>query len=270
MIEKDKIRTARRIFEKVYAEYHHKRFIVNDPLHWLHKYKDKSDREIVGLVSALLAFGSAKAFNAKIAEVLSLWHYPSQELLNDSSERIFASLQNFRHRFVDGQTVASLLCGIRRVIEEYGTIGKFFYLQFRKGDGNIWRALQEFTDELRRLSSSPLHFLLPDPGKGGACKRLHLFLRWMVREDEIDIGCWRFIKPTQLIIPLDTHIYQWAIALQLISPCSLNANTAIRLTDIFRQICPEDPLRYDFSLCQAGMLGLRDKILYDEGIKISR
>ncbi len=88
-------------------------------------------------------------------------------------------------------------------------------------------------------------------------------------KDDIDIGCWNFIEPKQLIVPLDTHIYQWAVMLRLIQSRSPNAKTAMLITDAFRQICPDDPLRYDFSLCQTGMLGLKNKIIYDTFTKIN-
>ncbi len=264
MINKSKIETARYIFEKVYSQYHHKKFAMNDPVQWIYSYPNKKDKEIVGLISALLAFGNAKSFNNKIKKVISLWRYPSKELLNWSKKDFQWALAGFQHRFVHGKIVANFLYGLRRTLEEYGTISFCILNHYKKSSGNLWYTLQSFTDELRKLADCPLHFLVPMPNNGGACKRLWLYLRWMVRKDEIDLGCWEFIKPQQLIIPLDTHIYQWAVSLRLISDRSLNAKTAMILTEIFRQICPEDPLRYDFSLCQAGMLGMRDKILYDE------
>lgn len=264
MITKNKIETTRYIFEKVYSQYHHKQFTMNDPVQWIYSHHKREDMEIVGLISALLAFGNAKSFNNKIKKIVSLWHFPSKELLNWSRKDFQSALEGFQHRFVSGNIIANFLYGLRRILEEYGTIGLCVLNHYKNSPENLWHALQSFTDELRKLANCPLHFLVPMPNNGGACKRLWLYLRWMVRKDEIDVGCWRFIKPYQLIIPLDTHIYQWALSLRLISVCSLNAKTAMILTEVFRQICPEDPLRYDFSLCQAGMLGMRDKILYDE------
>ncbi len=264
MIAKEKIKTAQQIFEKVYAEYHHRKYTVNDPVHWLYSFPDKGDKEVVGLISALLAFGNAKAFNNKIAWILSLWRFPSKELMNWSRNDFVSTLIDFRHRFVSGIVMAHLLYGIRRIIEEHRSIGSCFYKHYKKSSGNLWHTIDNFTDELRKSADCSLNFLLPIPKKGGACKRVWLYLRWMVRKDEIDVGCWKFLKQEQLIVPLDTHVYQWAVALRLISPCSLNAKTAIYLTEVFRHINPDDPLRYDFSLCQAGMLGMRDKIIYDE------
>lgn len=264
MITETEIRTAKKIFEKIYKQYHHRKFTINDPIHWLYLYANETDKEIVGLISALCAFGNAKSFNNKIAQILSLWQNPSKGLMEWSQKDFISALKNFRHRFVDGKTIASFLLGVRKIIEEYGTIGALVNKHYKKCSGNLWHTLQSFTDELRELSASPLHFLVPHPHKGGACKRLWLYLRWMVRKDEIDVGCWKFLKPHQLIVPLDTHIYQWTVSLCLIPPRPLNARTTLLLTEIFRQINPDDPLRYDFSLCQAGMLGMRDKILYDE------
>ncbi len=264
MITKTEIRIVKRTLEKIYNQYHHRKFTINDPIHWLYSYPNETDKEIVGFISALLSFGNAKSFNSKIAQILSLWQNPSKDLMEWSQKNFISALKNFRHRFVDGKTIANFLFGVRIIIEKYGTIGAFMYKHYKNCSGDLWHTLQNSSDELRKLSKCSLHFLVPSPNKGGACKRLWLYLRWMVREDEIDVGCWKFIKPLQLIVPLDTHIYQWAVSLRIIPPRPLNARTALLLTEIFRQINPDDPLRYDFSLCQAGMLGMRDKILYDE------
>lgn len=263
--ERDKIATAKKIFEEVYTQYHHREFTMNDPVHWLYSYTNQNDIEVAGIISASLAFGNAKSFNKKISGILSLWRSPSRGLLDMSCKDLILALRRFRHRFVDGETMANFLCSIRKVIEEYGSIGSCVYKHYKRCSGELWLTLQSFTDELREFAKSRLHFLVPFPNRGGACKRFWLYFRWMVRKDEIDVGCWKFLEPNQLIVPLDTHVYQWAISLQLIFPRPLNAKTAIVLTEVFRQICPEDPLRYDFSLCQSGMLGMRDKILYDGG-----
>ncbi|HOV32255.1 MAG TPA: TIGR02757 family protein [Candidatus Hydrogenedens sp.] len=263
MLTKDEIKSVKRILEKIYKEYHSSKFAVNDPVQWLYSYQSVEDKEIVGLISALFAFGSAKVFNRKIQGILSLWQSPSRELPQWSYDEFLTAMKGFRYRFVSGETVANFFYGLRRIIEEYSSVGSCFSNHYEQNSEVLWSAFQSFTDELRKFADDPLPFLVPNPKSGGACKRLCLYLRWMVRKDKIDVGCWNFIEPKQLIVPLDTHIYQWAIMLGLIQPRSMNARTAMLITEAFQQICPDDPLRYDFSLCQTGMLGLKDKIIYD-------
>lgn len=269
MLTKDEIKSVKRILEKIYKEYHSPKFAVNDPIHWLYSYHSVKDKEIVGLISALFAFGSAQVFNRKIQEILSLWQSPSQELPQWSYDEFLTVMKGFRYRFVSGETAANFFYGLRRMIEEYSSVGSCFLKHYEQGYGDLWTAFQTFTDDLRKFADNQLPFLVPNPKSGGACKRLCLYLRWMVRKDDIDIGCWNFIEPKQLIVPLDTHIYQWAVMLRLIQSRSPNAKTAMLITDAFRQICPDDPLRYDFSLCQTGMLGLKNKIIYDTFAKIN-
>ncbi len=269
MLTKNEIKTVRTILEEIYNNYHSPAFTMNDPVHWLYSYHSVEDREIVGLISALFAFGSAPVFNRKIKEILSLWQSPSQELLQWGHDEFITALMAFRYRFVSGETVANFLYGLQRLVKEYSSIGSCFSRYYKRSSGNLWFTFQSFTDELRKFADDPLPFLVPNPDRDSACKRLCLYLRWMVRKDEIDAGCWDFIEPKQLIVPLDTHIYQWAMMLRLIPPRSINAKTAMLITEAFGQICPDDPLRYDFSLCQTGMLGLKDRIIYDTFEKIN-
>ncbi|MCA1902716.1 MAG: TIGR02757 family protein [Candidatus Hydrogenedens sp.] len=264
MLLKTKLQHIKKSLAKIYNKYHHLEFVKNDPVYWLHNYNSAKDQEIVGLISALFAFGNVKAFNKKIKEILNLFKSPSIELPHWSRSELETSLSSFKHRFVSGLTVAHLLYALRKILEEYSSIKACFREHYEREHQNLWLALQQFSSQLRTLANNPLFFLVPAPEKGGACKRLCLYLRWMVRKDEIDIGYWDFIHPNQLIVPLDTHIYHWATSWGIVKTHSLNVKTAIRITEVFQYICPDDPLRYDFSLCQAGMLGYRDKILYYE------
>lgn len=260
---------VKRLLEYVYIKYHKRENTHRDPIQWLYKYGITEDVELVGIISALLAFGNAKAFNGKIGYILGLWESPSAEIIHTSDRELKQYLRGFKHRFVDGELVATLLLGVKRFILEYGSIGKGIkFLREKMNKKDIRILLLSFTKEIRKKSRNKLHFILPDPEKKGSCKRLLLYLRWMVRRDEIDLGCWDFIMPTELVVPLDTHIHQWALALGLTSSKVANYNTALEITDRLREFSPSDPLKYDFSLCIAGMLGERDKILKKFGVSI--
>ncbi len=246
----------------VYSTYHKKEYTIHDPIHWIYNYNKVEDQEIVGLVSSLLAFGNAKAFNKKIEKILRLWDSPFEEILNNTEKDFYRYLKNFKHRFVSGEVIAQLLLAVQRFIKEYGSIGKGVKQHWKScATRDIHHLLIKFTEDLKIKAGANLTFLVPDPNKKGSCKRLLLYLRWMVRRDEIDLGCWDFISPSDLIIPLDTHIHQWAMKLGFTSSKVANYNTSKEITKRFSEISPNDPLKYDFSLCVSGMLGKRESIL---------
>ena len=94
---------------------------------------------------------------------------------------------------------------------------------------------------------------MPDPSKGSACKRLALYLRWMVRNDEVDPGGWKMVDPSALLIPLDTHMFNICTTLGLCSRKAADGRSAIEITEAFKKVCPEDPVRYDFALTRFGI-----------------
>ncbi|MCX8065982.1 MAG: TIGR02757 family protein [Candidatus Hydrogenedentes bacterium] len=259
----------KKLLEYVYKQYHKRENAIHDPVHWVYNYEKIEDMEIVGFISALLAFGNAKAFNKKIEYILKLWRRPSEDIMNTTDREIKTYLSGFRHRFVDGEVVAKLLVGVRNFIKEYGSIGNGMRLHWEKIiKRDLRNLLVEFSKDIRGKADDKLNFIIPDPEKKGSCKRLLLYIRWMVRKDEIDLGCWDFISRKDLVIPLDTHIHQWALTLGLTSSKIANYGTALEITEGFKEISPSDPLKYDFSLCMAGMLGEKEKMLKKFGFQI--
>jgi uncharacterized protein (TIGR02757 family) len=124
---------------------------------------------------------------------------------------------------------------------------------FHEGCQNVLPALGEFVLKLEIAAGRKLPMFLPSPGGGSACKRLNLFLRWMVRRDNVDPGIWRGIAPSFLVIPLDTHMYKIARAMGLTCSRQANMRCAVEITGNFAFICPEDPVRYDFALTRLSM-----------------
>ncbi len=258
----------KQLLEYTYIHYHKREYTIHDPIHWIYNYQKVEDKEVVGLLSSSLAFGNAKAFNKKIEYLLKLWNSPFDAILHTSEKDLHRDLKNFKHRFVDGEVLAKLLSSLKKFIKEYGTIGNGIKQLWENcHTKDIHELLIMFTEELKKKAGNNLTFLIPDPHKKGTCKRLLLYLRWMVRKDEIDIGCWNFILPTDLIIPLDTHIHQWAMKLNFTSSKIANLKTSREITNRLREFSPNDPLKYDFSLCVAGMLGKRDSIMKKFGLE---
>ena len=127
-----------------------------------------------------------------------------------------------------------------------------FVSALRAKDENVVAALADFTDALRINPAEP-NFLLPYPARGSACKRLHLYLRWMVREDAVDPGGWEQVDPAVLMVPLDTHMHRLACRMGLSQRRQADARTVQEVTARFRQWAPQDPARYDFALSRLGI-----------------
>jgi len=245
-------RRYRRALEQHYRAFNRRRFVRPDPLQFLYDYEDPADRELVGLVASCLAYGRVRQILRSVATVLErLGPRPARFLRDAPPSRLARTCAGFQHRFTTAEELAALLAGARRVRRRCGSLQACLLRHLRPGDETVQGALTAFVGELggRRGPSS----LLPDPAKRSACKRLHLFLRWMVRRDDVDPGPWRDVPASRLIVPLDTHMHAIARSLGLTRRKAADLRTALEVTRAFRGVCPEDPVRYDFALTRLGI-----------------
>ncbi|MBN2296200.1 MAG: DUF2400 domain-containing protein, partial [Pirellulales bacterium] len=201
--------------EAIYRQYNTRKEAKNDPVRFLYEYDDPADREVVGLLAAMLAYGRVEQILKSVRNVLDrIGPHPVRYLAAKSSSEIFDDFADFRHRVTGGVKLAALLEGIRFAVAEQGSL-EATYIAARSEAADPVDALCRFVrriDPKRRCDH-----LLPDPVGGSACKRLHLFLRWMVRRDAVDPGGWSQPSPAELLIPLDTHMSRWALLLGLTS-----------------------------------------------------
>lgn len=251
-------RYARRFawLEELHARFHHPQFITTDPLQVLYRYDDAAEREIVGLIAASLAYGNVKAIMRGIDAALGrMQPSPRQYLIDTTPSGVRRDFADFRYRVTSGGEMASLLCGVRSVLLDHGSLEASF-ADHDSEDDTILPALGGFVGAICDGAGCDLPHLLPNPDRGSACKRLMLYLRWMVRCDAIDPGGWTRIAPRKLIIPLDTHMHAMAIRLRLTRRRNASLRTAVEITEGFRAMCPTDPLRYDFSLTRPGIMKL--------------
>jgi uncharacterized protein (TIGR02757 family) len=173
--------------------------------------------------------------------------------MNTSRKSLFGTFSSFKHRFTTGQELASMLWGIRCAIERYSSLYHCFMDSLSDDDDTTLRALSAFVDEIRSGMVEGQNSLLPCPDRGSACKRLNLFLRWMVRRDRVDPGGWNRVSASKLIVPLDTHMFRICRLLHLTDRRQADMSTAIEVTYAFRRFAPEDPVRYDFALTRLGI-----------------
>jgi uncharacterized protein (TIGR02757 family) len=250
------------VLEKLYDRYNHREFIKPDPLQFVYHYSKPADMEIAGLLAAELAYGRVQQIQKSLTDLLGrMGASPFEFVLNfDKQKR--RKLKNFKHRFTPGDSLSDLLELLRKVLNQYGSIREFFIQGCNPGDKNIIAALSKFCDSLldmyakahNRPVPRQLSYLLPRPAADSPCKRLNLFLRWMVRDDEVDTGLWKRIDKAKLIVPVDVHMGRLCRILGFHDRKVISLSTAVKITECFAEIEPADPVKYDFALSRIGIL----------------
>jgi uncharacterized protein (TIGR02757 family) len=232
-----------------------------DPVAFVHRYREAEDQELVALVAASCAFGNVKAIRQKLEDLLARLG-PRPAGACDDEARVEHALRGWVHRVYRGEDVARLLVGARKVQVAHGSLGARFAADLAEV-GEVREALARFCDAIRaagrfsevKKKRGGVAHLLPDPRGNSALKRLFLFLRWMIRPaDGIDLGLWWMVSPSILIVPVDTHIHKLSTNLGLCTAKALSFRAAGEITAALRRFDPEDPVKYDFSLCHMGML----------------
>ena len=228
--------------------------LYRDPLEFIYRYDDVRDREIAGLIASALAYGRVRQILKSVSEVLDrMGASPYRLLIETREEKIEKRFAGFKHRFTTGDDIGRMLIGVKRAIEEFGSLRDCFVENISHNDDNILPALSEFTRRLAVRFDNNRSYLLPSPKNGSACKRMNLYLKWMIRNDDIDPGVWKGISPAKLIVPLDTHMHRIGRAIGLIKGKTANLAAALEMTEGFRRFSPEDPTKYDFAITRLGI-----------------
>jgi len=245
---------VKRQLDSLYHLCNSRRWVHPDPLEFLYQYPALEDREVGGIIASSLAYGRVAQILKSVASVLKELGPSPSAFLRSVPDRFLGDIfAEFRHRFTSGEDMALLLAGVKQVIERYGSLGACFMKNYHSCDETILPGLTAFVDELSRPFEGHSNSLLPRPQKGSACKKLNLFLRWMVREDRVDPGGWDWVAPCKLIIPLDTHMHRIGMRLGFTKNRCASMKTALEITQALREIDPEDPVRYDFALTRTGI-----------------
>ena len=240
--------------ERLFSLYHDRQWVHPDPLEFLYLYREERDREIVGLIASSLAYGRmAQILKSATAVLERMGPSPCDFVLSSTDSRLEKTFVGFKHRFTTAKDLANLLRGARSVCGHYGSLYNCFMETYRDRQDTIHEALCFLVGELRKAGGDASSSLLPLPERGSACKRLHLFLRWMVREDGVDPGGWRDVSPSKLIVPLDTHMHRICSRLHMTARKQGDLKTALEITRGFRRLAPEDPVKYDFVLTRLGI-----------------
>ena len=262
----------KRRLERLYRTYD-RGFLETDPLSFVHRYTTGEDREVVGLIASSLAYGRVAGIKKSVEKVLAVMEGEGgparfvRRFRPHVEGKLFAG---FRHRFNTGDDITCLLYFARQMMETSGSIGGFFMRGYSPGQRNIKAALTAFSESVLSLDTARIYesrgglpagagvrFFFPSPAGGSPCKRLNLYLRWMVRRgDDLDFGIWKEVSPSKLVIPLDTHIARIATYLGLTTRKSRDWKMAEEITSSLAVLDPRDPVKYDFALCRLGILDI--------------
>jgi len=225
-----------------------------DPLETLYGYPDPRDQEIVGLVAAGLAYGRVAQILASIGKARAVLGPSPAAFLHETSARsLVRRFGSFRHRFTPGGELAAMLVAVKRALAVHGSLELLFRAGMERDETTVLPALSRFVAALRSFAPGPCPSLLSSPDDGSACKRLNLYLRWMIRRDAVDPGPWRGMPPAKLVVPLDTHLFRIGTALGLTARRQADLAAALEITRGFARVSPRDPVRYDFALTRLGI-----------------
>ena len=234
--------------------------IEPDPLQLVLRFDDPLDQEVAGLLAAAFAYGRAETIVANIGVVLSrMKPSPFRYLQTFDTREASRRFAGFAHRFHKTPDLVDFLQCIAAVIRDRGSIGALFESCYDPDAPDIAPSLARFARTMlatRKSQPATLRYLLTSPEDGSACKRMNLYLRWMVRRTPPDLGLWTFVDPAKLVIPLDTHVHRIATFLGLSDRKSGDWKTARAVTDSLARFDAADPVRYDFALCRLGILDL--------------
>jgi uncharacterized protein (TIGR02757 family) len=238
---------------------------ATDPIQIVRRYERPDDREVVGFLAAALAFGRVASVLQSIERLLSIiGDEPAAYVRRFDAQRDAAPFADLVHRWTRGPDLVALLWLMRQMADRSGSIEAFFLEAYDPEAPDIEDALDRFSTRALALDMKAAYgrvprrpgvcYFFPRPSAGSACKRLNLFLRWMVRQDALDLGVWPRVSPAKLVVPLDTHVIRVGRCLGLTRYTSPGWAMARDITASLRRLDPDDPVKYDYALCHLGMM----------------
>lgn len=257
------LKNLKQNLDTLYDEYNFKDRLAHDPIEFPHKFKNEADIEIAGFIASSFAYGRIGLFKPVIGRILNIMGRSPYDFIINFDIKQSDLFSGINYRFNTNKDIVAFLFALHGVIVKFGRLENLFKTNYTNDDSNIENALRGFISAFETLNSQIIHhysagfrFFFPAPEKGSSCKRLNLFLRWMVRDRDIDLGIWKGIPKNKLIIPLDTHISRISKCLGLTKRKSADWKMAVEITEALKLFDPDDPLKYDFALCHQGVTKL--------------
>jgi uncharacterized protein (TIGR02757 family) len=258
------IQQLKPVLDQLYADFNHPDS-ATDPIHIVRRFQRDDDREVVGFIAGALAFGRVSSVLQSIERVLAVMGpAPAAYVRRFDPRRDAPAFAGIVHRWTRETDIVALLWLLRQMIDRAGSVEGFFLEGYDAGADDIAEALDSFSRRALALDLKAAYgrvpkrpgvcYFFPRPSAGSGCKRLNLFLRWMVRRDALDLGVWKRVSPAKLIVPLDTHVIRVGRCLRLTDYTSPGWRMARDITASLRKLDPADPVKYDFSVCHLGMM----------------
>ena len=230
--------------------YENKNFIKNDPVQFIHKYKNKKDIEIAGFVASLLAYGSREQFIKKLDKLFN--EIAQNEPLNFICNFEAPMIGDFNYRFGKPNDFISIFEIMKELYCTTDGLEELFKYGYEQN--KIFETVVDyFYARANQNVGQGFYHMIPNPHNGGAMKRMCMFLRWMVRKSAVDAGIWRFMKPSELYIPLDVHVGRISRQMGLLQRKANDFKSVIELTEKLKEFDPQDPIKYDFAIFSYGV-----------------
>jgi uncharacterized protein (TIGR02757 family) len=233
-------------------------FIKDDPVCIPHLFSKQQDIEIAGFFAAIFAWGGRTTIINKSKELMGLMDNSPHDFCLNHSDNDLKKLLSFKHRTFNATDLLYFVSFFKEHFTRHSSLQTAFSQWMTKGDEDVENALNGFYQYFFSLPHVPSRTLkhIACPAKKSACKRINMFLRWMVRKDKagVDLGIWNSISPSQLVIPLDLHVARVATNFKLLQRQQADWLAAKELTKVLRSFDPKDPCKYDFALFGLGVL----------------
>lgn len=247
----------RELLESLHDRYNQTSFIEPDPISVPHSFSERVDREIAGFMASTIAWGNRKAIVKSAHRMMQYMDNSPRDFVLEASDAELNYLRTYVHRTFNGEDFRDFVLCLRGIIRRWGSIGGFFESSYAE-HGDMRRVLSDFRREFFATEHNPhCEKHLSSIDKGAACKRTNMYLRWMVRRDErgVDFGLWTGIPMSALYLPLDIHTGRIGRQMGLLGRKQNDWKAVEEITATLREMCPEDPTRYDYSLFGLGISG---------------
>lgn len=235
--------------DKLVEKYESEDFIKDDPVQFLHRFSTKKDIEIAGFVASLLAYGSRKQFIKKLDEFFEI---SQNEPLNFIQNFEAGMIEDFNYRFGKPNDFISIFECLKELYSSADGLEDLFAYGYKQ-DKMFKTVVDYFYARANKDVGQGFYHMIPNPDNGGAMKRMCMFLRWMVRKSAVDVGIWKFMKPSELYIPLDVHVGRVSRQMGLLTRKANDFKAVIELTENLKKFCPDDPVKYDFAMFGFGV-----------------
>lgn len=245
------------LLDDKFFQYNQPFFIEEDPISIPHSYKKKEDIEISAFLTALIAWGRRIMIMKNARELMARMDESPFDFVMNASEDELGRLEGFVHRTLNDLDARYLVLGLRQAYQSGEGLEGIFAKGIKESDLTVFGGIMSARTDISSIEGFPqrTHKHLANPSRGSSAKRINMYLRWMVRDDKqgVDFGLWKGISPAKLVCPLDVHTGNVARKLGLLKRKQNDWKAAAELTGMLRQMCPEDPVRYDFSLFGLGV-----------------